>query len=570
MTTETAGPPSSLPAFSWADARPEYEALLAEHPDAERVPGWLARWSDLEKRAREAFVVRRRAVDADTADAAAAAELAAFTREVRPEVQRVNQALRRKLLALPFSPAPEHEALWRRFRAEAALHRDENVALEAELAELGQEATRLSGSRTVRFEDEVRPLHEVLSVVTHDRDRTRREAAWRAALDAHLADAPALDDVFTRQQRLRARIARQAGCASYLEYRWRQLGRVDYTPEDAEGLAQAIEHEVVPLLRRAMEVRRGRLGLDTLEPWDLSITPDSAAPLVPYPDASALEEGMADLFARLDPELGAVVADMRDGNLDLDARANKSALHGYCSHFPTTGRPYVMLPFRPSDAGMSHTLHELGHACHHALACAAQPLVWNRPTPLYSASPVNMEFNELASQAMQFLALPHLARERGGPYDADGLERSQVRLLHTVLLALAFIALDDSFMRWACAHEDAGIEEADAQWAELQRRFVPVPHWGHNGRLRKTWQSDVLFTLPLYSIEYAFAWLGALQVWSASLQDEGGAVRRYKAALRLGYTVPLADLYATAGARFGGDRGAVRDVMRVVRDRLAL
>lgn len=69
-------------------------------------------------------------------------------------------------------------------------------------------------------------------------------------------------------------------------------------------------------------------------------------------------------------------------------------------------------------------------------------------------------------------------------------------------------------------------------------------------------------------VEYLFAWLGALQVWRASLEDERGAISRYKAALRLGYTRPLPELYAAMGARFSGSRETVRDVMRLVESHL--
>lgn len=192
---------------------------------------------------------------------------------------------------------------------------------------------------------------------------------------AYRADAAVLDDVFLRQLRLRQRIARQAGFGSYLDYRWRQLSRFDSTPGDAARLVEAVEHEVLPLLRRVMVRRAARLGLDTVRPWDTWVDPDAARPLQPFPDAAALEAGVAHLFAQLDPELGAVVEGMRDGNLDLGLRSHKSADFGCCSHYPTTGRPFVLFPFDGSNLMLSGVLHELGHACHYALVCEVQPLV---------------------------------------------------------------------------------------------------------------------------------------------------------------------------------------------------
>jgi oligoendopeptidase F len=74
--------------------------------------------------------------------------------------------------------------------------------------------------------------------------------------------------------------------------------------------------------------------------------------------------------------------------------------------------------------------------------------------------------------------------------------------------------------------------------------------------------------LPFYSIEYALAWLGALQVWQNAQEDRMEAVRGYKQALSLGYTRPLPDLYATAGARFAFDEASVGKAMAFLEERL--
>ena len=229
-----------------------------------------------------------------------------------------------------------------------------------------------------------------------------------------------------------------------------------------------------------------------------------------------------------------------------------------------------MTTYDGTDSALSGTLHELGHACHHALACAAQPLVWNRPTPLHSGPSVNMEFNELASQALQLLALPYLSRQRGGPYDDEQLARSRTALLEGVLFQLAFIMMDDEFMRWVFSQESVTVDEMDAARLSLRRRFSVADESGLDDLLCKGWQSPFAFNSPLYAAEYAVAWLGALQVWQGALNDEAGAIQQYKAAFRLGYTRPLPELYATAGAQLVWSREAVRALMQVVEAQLEL
>jgi oligoendopeptidase F len=56
-----------------------------------------------------------------------------------------------------------------------------------------------------------------------------------------------------------------------------------------------------------------------------------------------------------------------------------------------------------------------------------------------------------------------------------------------------------------------------------------------------------IHTAPFYYIEYGLAQLAALQVWRHSLRDPASALSRYKAALALGSTRPLPEIYAAAG-----------------------
>ncbi len=62
-------------------------------------------------------------------------------------------------------------------------------------------------------------------------------------------------------------------------------------------------------------------------------------------------------------------------------------------------------------------------------------------------------------------------------------------------------------------------------------------------------------------MEYGLALLGALQVWRNALGDQSAAVAAYRQALALGYSVPLSQLFATAGARFAFDAGTLGEVV---------
>ena len=77
-----------------------------------------------------------------------------------------------------------------------------------------------------------------------------------------------------------------------------------------------------------------------------------------------------------------------------------------------------------------------------------------------------------------------------------------------------------------------------------------------------------IFLYPFYYVEYGLAQLGALQVWRTSLRDQEAAVRAYRAALALGNTRPLPELYAAAGARLAFDAATVADLVGLIEAQL--
>lgn len=74
---------------------------------------------------------------------------------------------------------------------------------------------------------------------------------------------------------------------------------------------------------------------------------------------------------------------------------------------------------------------------------------------------------------------------------------------------------------------------------------------------RKGWHIFHIFCVPFYFLEYAIAYLGALQFWEQARQDPAAALARYKEALSLGGSRPLDELYAAAGIEFRFDRPLV-------------
>lgn len=90
---------------------------------------------------------------------------------------------------------------------------------------------KLLSAQTVTWESkEVTPSQ--LLPVYQDLNRNRQEQAWRLASHRQLLDRQAINDLWVRLIKNRLRQAANAGLPDYRAYRWKQMLRFDYTPED--------------------------------------------------------------------------------------------------------------------------------------------------------------------------------------------------------------------------------------------------------------------------------------------------------------------------------------------------
>lgn len=543
----------------WETIAPHYAALEREELTSETVGGWLTRWSDLERAVREAGARASRAKSEDTTDQEAERVYLHFIQEISPKASVAAQALKTKLLAVDgWTPGPDETQMMKRLRAEADLFREENVPLQAEIATVANEYDKRTGVMVVTLDGEELTLQQAESRLNRA-DRAKREEAWHAVQNRWLEDDDALDELYLQLLAKRRQLAKNAGLSDYREFMWRALKRFDYTPQDSLAFGDAIESEIVPLTTRLLEERRASLGLDTLRPWDLSVDTSPDPPLSPFTDPADLEAVCARMLTGVDPELGGQFEKIRSGFLDLGSRKGK-APGGYCSFFPVTGLPYIFMNAVGTHSDVQTLLHEAGHAFHGLASHASQPLLWNTGGP--------MEFNEVASMAMEMLAMPYFEKANGGFYTQAEADRARREHLEKTMLFLPYMAVVDGFQHWvyADAPDNVTAEQLDAQWDQLWARFMPVTDWTGLEAERKTgWHRKLhIFQVPFYYVEYGLAQLGALQVWRNALTNQADALAKYRAALSLGNTRPLPELYAAAGAKLVFDKETVGELAHLV------
>jgi oligoendopeptidase F len=170
------------------------------------------------------------------------------------------------------------------------------------------------------------------------------------------------------------------------------------------------------------------------------------------------------------------------------------------------------------------------------------------------------------------LAAPYLHRKDGGLFEDGDFERAAIEHLEGVLAIFAWVATVDAFQQWLYTSPDALDHAArDAKWIEIWSRFDPGTDWEdlEAERLARWHKQLHIFLYPFYYIEYAIAQLGALQVWRNALQDQTNATAAYRAALALGGSKPLPELFATAGARLIFDAPGMAELVALIEGQIA-
>lgn len=542
-----------------------YADLQRAELTAQDVPAWLDRWSEVSGQLQDVATKLSVHKDLHTDDAASLQRYEHFVENVLTKVQRAEQALIEKLLAVPdYVPAPEFALNYRRFRDAAALFREANVDLGVTHEQQKTRHSVITGNQKVQLDGQEMTIPQAKQRLD-DPSREVREAAWRALQTSNMGVAPELDAVMLDLIKTRRQLARNADQANYRDFRWKELDRVDYTPADCAAFHEAVRDEVVPLATEMVQGIAKQLGLDSIRPWDYNrnnlLDSQGRASLKPFKTGAELEEMAIKAFAGVDADLASRFGHMRgNGLLDLESRPGKMT-HAYCAYLPTTNEPFVLMNVVGSAEDLRVLFHEVGHAFHGFYSGDTQKQVWNRWSPI--------EFVEIPSMAMEFLTLDHL----GHVFNDQELQRYREKQLQGVVAFLPWAAQMDAFQHWlyAEAPENLTTHDLDRKWLELDRTFHPFINWdGLDENIRaKGWQYYHIFQAPFYYIEYAMCYLAAVGIWRRARQDPADALAHYKAALRLGNASAVPELYKAAGVEFRFDREYIKGLMTFLKEQLA-
>lgn len=542
---------------SWDVIAPYFDQLLTREINSkEELVTWLRHRSELEAFVSEDLAWRYVKMTCDTNNKALEEAYLFFVSEIEPQISPLTDLLNKKLIACPFLNELDQQKYFiylRGLKKEIEIFREENVPLQAKIAAESQKYGSILGSMSVEMEGKELTLQQASNYLKNT-NRALREEAFIKINEVRLKHSEELDKLFDDLIALRHQVATNAGFANFRDYMFAAMGRFDYTPQDCFNFHEAIQKEVLPLVKVINEKRKADLGHD-LRPWDMEVDVENKPALEPFTSGVDLLEKTIKCFAKVDDYFAYCIKTMDDmGRLDLESRKGK-APGGYNYPMAETNVPFIFMNAASSTRDVETMVHEGGHAVHSFLS---------KDLELSAFKNCPSEVAELASMSMELISYD--GQDVFYPELAD-FNRAKIEHLEGIIKILPWIATIDKFQHWIYTNPTHTAKERREYWVKLSKEFgTGLVNWeGYQHFQQYTWQKQLhLFEVPFYYIEYGIAQLGALSVWRNYLKDKSKAVEQYKNALSLGYTKTIGEIYEAAGIKFDFSEVYIKSLMEFV------
>lgn len=554
--------PENFQLTTWDALQPYFEDLKSRKLDTKADLGkWLTDVSELEAVISEDASWRQIKMTCDTTQKEYEEAFTYFCMEIEPNMKPYFFELSKKLLANPHVNELDKNSYFpylRSVKNATELYREENVPLQAEASVLAQQYGVISGKMGIEIDGKEYTLQQAAKFLQSP-DRDLREKVFRKVAERRLQDKEQLNELFDKLLKLRHQMALNAGFENYRDYKFRELGRFDYTPEDCFKFHEAVKEHILPLQKMLVESRKQRLGLDVMRPWDGDAEPVGTEPLRPFETGKELSEKAIEVFGKLGAYFSGCLTTMVNMNrMDLESRKGK-APGGYNCPLAETGVPFIFMNAAGTVGDLITMMHEGGHAVHSFLS---------HELPLSAFKEYPMEIAELASMSMELFSMEHW---NVFFKDEKELHRAQMDEMERVISVLPWIATIDKFQHWLYTHPGHTEEQRRTEWMNILNEFsTGVTDWSGFEEYRSFfWQKQLhLYEVPFYYIEYGIAQLGAIAMWRQYRNNKEQALENYKKALSLGYTKTLKELYDTAGIKFDFSPAYVAELGSFVKDRL--
>ena len=294
-------------------------------------------------------------------------------------------------------------------------------------------------------------------------------------------------------------------------------------------------HANLPRLHRYMTVRKRRLGLDELHPYDLY------APLIPdVTDSFDYDTGrrlVREAFRPLGEEYGSGLSLVLDKRW-IDVYENAGKQSGAYSGGSYNTPPFILLNYQDRLSDVNTLAHELGHSLHSYFTRKNQPFVSGDYTTFVA---------EVASTLNEALLTAHLLEITRDVGMRTRLIVEQLEgIRSTIFRQTMFAEFELAIHQRVEAGEALTADWLSAQYLDLARQYYG-PELVIDEELGTEWAFIPHFYYNFYVYQYATGKSAALALARQILVEGEPAVQRYLTFLRSGSSQSPIDLLRAAG-----------------------
>lgn len=554
--------PRGLIVEKWEDIAPYFDEIdrrvINNKDDLKR---WLVESSELEAVMEEELAWRYIKMTIDTSSKENQERYQYFVAEISPKAQPFYNSFNKKLYQSEFKNRltdDGYDVMLRGVEKQIQLFREENIPLESELDQLAQEYGNIAGAMVVEHNNEELTMPQAGKLLS-DKDRVLRQTIYEKVNTRRNKDRAVFHELLDKLITKRQQLAKNADFDNYRDYKFESMGRFDYTAQDCFDFHEAIKCHVLPMIEAMHEKRKASLGFDSLKPFDLEVDPKGLEPLEPFATSEELTDKSIEAFTSINPVFGSYLTIMRDnGFLDLASKKGK-APGGYNYPLYESGIPFIFMNAVGTHDDLITMMHEGGHAIHSFLT---------KDLKLTSFKSLPSEVAELASMSMELISMDawHLFYDK-----EEDLKRAKQDQFERMLSVLPWVAVVDKFQHWLYENPTHSHAEREEAWLNMQQEFgsKSVDWTGYESFQAIQWQKQLhIYEVPFYYIEYGFAQLGAIAVWKNYKENPKKALAQYQAALSLGYTKTIPEIYEAAGIQFKFSADYVKDLVDFVKEQM--
>lgn len=436
----------------------------------------------------------------------------------------------------------------------------EYTRIQTAIADLVQRYNSITGSFEVEIDGEALLMSQAATLLqTSDEAQARK--VWFAIQQVWKNHEAELNDIFDQLLAERVKLAALYGKPSMKDVVYDGGSAVgfymDYTAEDAAAFSDAAKTVLSDLADKLDAEHAASIGVDQAgyKPWMKNMIPEGEEPLVPFSDYTDFQDKLAAVLEAVDPEMAVIFKEMvAQERIDFPIRKGKRT-GGWMEDVPGE-LPYILM--NGKEPGNMATLVTLTHEMGHAASFMAASHV-----PFLFRMIFTMEMAEVPSKAMELIGSLHWDQVYDDPKQALHAKKQSILRILRGDRGMKYLSFVDSFQNWVYDNPGHTQEQRHAKVLELLEEYGLVSDETREFAAQQ-WQGlGHIYRYPYYALQYAFASLGALQVFKNVVEsyDPEVELQKFINGFHQIGTATSQEIFAAMGIEFDFSKDKIQELV---------